>query len=41
MKTVKKAFAMLLAVLMVGALSCTAWADQADEVTFDNLESFR
>ena len=41
MKTVKKAIAMLLAVLMVGALSCTAWADQADEVTFDNLESFR
>ncbi len=41
MKTMKKAFAMLLAVLMVGALSCTAWADQADEVTFDNLESFR
>ncbi len=41
MKTVKKAIAMLLAVLMVGALSCTAWADQADEITFDNLESFR
>lgn len=41
MKTMKKAFAMLLAVLMVGALSCTAWADQADEITFDNLESFR
>ena len=41
MKTMKKIFAMLLAVLMVGALSCTAWADQADDVTFDNLESFR
>ena len=41
MKTMKKVFAMLLAVLMVGALSCTAWADQGDDVTLDNLESFR
>jgi len=41
MKTMKKAMAMILSVLMLGALTCTAWADQTDEITYDNLESFR
>ena len=33
MKTMKKAMAMSLSVLLLGTLTCTAWADQTDEIT--------